>query len=115
MPQTTNDRRRYERERKREQRAADRAAGRPTGAAVNAALAEALALVVNTGVNIEAGKAMIDSGRVAVLAKRILHRRMGYDRELSNVAIVRAVAPRGQHRWPSVIADLERPSDRDAA
>lgn len=115
MAMTPAQRRRYERERKRDQRAAARAAGRPSGAAVNSALVEALAGELTGRVNIDGRAALIDGGRVVVVAHRILVRQ-GYDRLLSKAAVVRAAGtPRPHLGWPSVQAEIDGLRGQDAA
>jgi hypothetical protein len=115
MAMTPAQKRRAERERKREQRAAARAAGRPSGAAVNAALVDALAGELTGRVNIEERAALIDGGRVVVVAYRILVRQ-GYDRLLSKQSVVRAAGtPRPHLGWPSVRDEIDDVRGQDAA
>lgn len=103
MPQTTAERRRYERDRKRRTRAAARAAGAPTGAAVNAAIAEATSFVLAC-VNIAVGEVpMLPVADVVLTAKAILIDRGGYNPRLSALALKKALDAREQHDWPSHI------------
>ena len=107
MPRTIADIRKFDRERKRLQRAAAAAAGIPSAPAVNAAIVEALAFAGSAGVNIEAAKTGAEPsiGMSAVLsaAHKILVSRLGFDGAASTTALLKALSPRPEHRWPSYV------------
>ncbi|MBE7732157.1 hypothetical protein [Devosia faecipullorum] len=107
MPRTIAEIRRHDRERKRQQRAAAAAAGIPNSAQVHNAIAEALAFAAASDVNIEAAKAgqqpAIEVRHVLSAAHKILAVRLGFDGEASHKALLKALAPRPEHRWPSYI------------
>ena len=107
MPRTIAELRRYDRERKRRQRAASAAAGVPSSSQVNIAIVEALAFAAASGVSIEAVKAgqqpAIEVRQVLSAAHKILAMRLGCDGEASHKALLKALAPRPEHRWPSHI------------
>ena len=107
MPRTIAEIRRHDRERKREQRAAAAAAGIPSSAQVHNAIAEALAFAGSSGVNIETAKAggepAITMSAILSAAHRILVDRLGFDGDASTAALLKALAPRPEHRWPSFV------------
>lgn len=107
MPRTIAEIRRADRERKRRQRAAASAAGVPSAAQVNIALVEAMSFMSSAGVNIEAAKAgaqpEIEVGQILSAAHKILVHRLGFDGEASTAALLKALAPRPEHRWPSFV------------
>lgn len=105
MPRTIAEIRRIDRERKRAQRAANAAAGIPNSAQVHNAIAEALAFAGASGVNIAAAKTgaepTITMAAVLAAAHRILVDRLGFDAAASTAALLKALSPRPEHRWPS--------------
>ena len=107
MPRTIAEIRRIDRERKRAQRAAAAAAGIPTSSQVNIAIAEAVSFAASAGVNIAAAKTgtepAITMASILSAARSILVDRLGFDATASTAALLKALAPRPEHRWPSFV------------
>lgn len=107
MPRTIGEIRRADRERKRRQRAEAAAAGVPSSQQVNIAIVEALSFASSAGVNIEAARAgeqpAIGVATILSAAHKILVHRLGFDGEASKAALLKALAPRQEHRWPSFV------------
>lgn len=107
MPRTIAEIRKADRERKRQQRAAMAEAGVPTPAQVHNAITEALAFASASGVNIKATRRgeqpLIAVTSVLSAAHKILTLRLGLDASASTAALLKALAPRPEHRWPSYV------------
>ncbi|QYO78390.1 hypothetical protein [Devosia salina] len=107
MPRTIAEIRRHDRERKRAQRAAAAAAGIPNSAQVHNAIVEAVSYAASAGVNIEAarsgGEPAITMSAILSAAHRVLVDRLGFDADASRAALLKALAPRPEHRWPSFV------------
>ena len=107
MPRTIAEIRRTDRERKRQQRAAAAAAGIPTSSQEHNAITEALAFAGASGVNIEAARAgaepTITMAAILSAAHAVLVDRLGFDADASRAALLKALAPRPEHRWPSFV------------
>lgn len=107
MPRTISEIRKADRERKRIQRAAMQQAGIPTSAQVHNAIAEALSFAAASGVNIETakvgGQPAIEVRHVLSAAHKILTVRLGLNGEACTAALLKALAPRPEHRWPSYV------------
>ncbi|MBJ3784514.1 hypothetical protein [Devosia sediminis] len=107
MPRTIAEIRRHDRERKRAQRAAAAAAGVPSSAQVSIAIVEALSFAAASGVNIETarvgGEPAITMASILSAAHVVLVSRLGFDAAASTAALLKALAPRPEHRWPSFV------------
>lgn len=107
MPRTIVEIRRHDRERKRAQRAAAAAAGVPSSAQVSIAIVEALSFAAASGVNIETarrgGEPAITMASILSAAHAVLVDRLGFDAPASTAALLKALAPRPEHRWPSFV------------
>lgn len=107
MTRTITEIRRNDRDRKRRQREHNRAQGVPTAAQVNAAIAEAVSFLAASNVNIEAVKngyyPAILVTQLLSAAHKILVVRCGYDGAACTRALLKAVAPRVEHQWPSFV------------
>ena len=107
MPRTFAEIRKNDRERKRLQRAAAAAAGVPSSPQVNIAIVEAMAFAASDGVNIEAARAgtqpTVTMASILSAAHKILTIRLGFDATASTAALLKALAPRPEHRWPSYV------------
>lgn len=107
MPRTIGEIRRADRERKRRQRAAATAAGIPSSNQVYHAIAEAVSFAGSSGVNIaaarEGAEPVITIASVLSAARSILVDRLGFDGEATTAALLKALAPRPEHRWPSFV------------
>lgn len=105
MPRTITEIRRQDRDRKRAERSSIRALGIPTPAQANAAIVEACAFAAASSVNIEAAKAgrqpVIEVRHILSAAHKILSIRLGLDSHQSTHALLKALTPRPEHRWPS--------------
>ncbi|WEJ31692.1 hypothetical protein [Devosia sp. SD17-2] len=124
MPRTISEIRKANRERKRIQRAAMAEAGVPTSAQVHNAIGEALAFAASSGVNIEATRRgeqpLIAVTSVLSAAHKILVHRLGLDAAACTAALLKVLAPRPEHRWPSYVpshycSPMPKPSHGDAA